>query len=78
MQALVSKEFNMRLDEFYNPEKDRSASRSIDDVRKTKLTLETLNKLRKYREIKKSETIEQKKFASLMYAKQAQADTGGF
>jgi hypothetical protein len=53
----------MRLDEFYNPEKDRSASRKIDDVRKTKLTLETLNKLRKYREIKKSEQIEQKKFA---------------
>ena len=68
----------MRLDEFYNPEKDRSASRKIDDVRKTKLTLETLNKLRKYREIKKSEQIEQKKFASLMYAKQPQGDTGGF
>ncbi len=68
----------MRLDELYNPEKDRSASRSIDDVRKTKLTLETLNKLRKYREIKKSEQIEQKKFASLMYAKNPQADQGGF
>jgi len=66
----------MRFDELYNPEKDRSARRKIDDVRKTKLTLETLNKLRKYREIKKSEQIEQKKFASLMYAKQPQADAG--
>ena len=35
----------MRLDEFYNPQKDRSARRDFDDTRKTKLTLETLNKL---------------------------------
>ena len=62
----------MRLDEFYNPEKDRSAKKHIDDTRKTKLTLETLIKLRKYREIKKSENIEQREFASLIYAKQAE------
>ena len=36
-------------------------------------TLKTLNKLRKYREIKKSENIEQREFASLMYAKAAEA-----
>lgn len=68
----------MRLDEFYNPQNDRSAKRDFDDTRKTKLTLETLNKLRKYRELKKQENIEQAEFASIMYAKQAQADTGGF
>tara|TARA_B100000902_G_scaffold390404_1_gene439258 strand:+ start:1230 stop:1433 length:204 start_codon:yes stop_codon:yes gene_type:complete len=62
----------MRLVEFYNPEKDRSAKKHIDDTRKTKLTLETLSKLRKYREIKKSENIEQREFAALMYAKQAE------
>ena len=28
----------MRLVEFYNPEKDRQATRNIDDTRKTKLT----------------------------------------
>lgn len=59
----------MRLVEFYNPEKDRQATRKIDDTRKTKLTLEALGKLRKYRELKKSENLERKKLASLMYAK---------
>mgnify|MGYP001237271917 CR=1 FL=1 len=59
----------MRLDEFYNPEKDRQATRKLDDTRKAKLTLEALNKLRKYRELKKSEDMERKKLASLMYSK---------
>ena len=69
----------MRLDEFYSPEKDRSAKRDFDDTRKAKLTLETLNKLRKYRELKKRENLEQAEFASIMYAKQQQeADAGGF
>jgi len=63
----------MRLTEFYNPENDRSVGRSLDDTRKAKLTLKTLNKLRKYREIKKSENLEQREFASLMYAKAAEA-----
>jgi hypothetical protein len=39
----------MKLTEFYNPEADRSATRDFDDTRKTKLTLLSLNKLRKYR-----------------------------
>ena len=59
----------MRLDEFYNPEKDRQATRKMDDTRKSKLTLEALNKLRNYRELKKSEDMERKKLASLMYSK---------
>ena len=59
----------MRLDEFYNPEKGRQATRKLDDTRKAKLTLEALNKLRKYRELKKSEDMERKKLASLMYSK---------
>ena len=59
----------MRLDEFYNPEKDREATRNMDDTRKSKLTLEALSKLRKYRELKKSENLERKKLASMMYAK---------
>jgi len=63
----------MRLTEFYNPENDRSVGRTLDDTRKAKLTLKTLNKLRKYREIKKSENLEQREFASLMYAKAAEA-----
>ena len=59
----------MRLDEFYNPQKDRQATRKLDDTRKAKLTLEALNKLRKYKDLKKSEDMERKKLASLMYSK---------
>ncbi len=40
----------MKLNEFYDPQNDRSVTRDFDDTRKTKITLETLNKLRKYRE----------------------------
>lgn len=66
----------MKLDEFYNPEKDQSVNRDFDDSRKPIFTLEALNKLRKYRELKKSDNIEQAKFAAVMYAKPTQADTG--
>lgn len=66
----------MKLDEFYNPENDRSVKLDFDDTRKGRLTLEALNKLRKYRELKKAENLEQAKFASVMYAKPVQADTG--
>ena len=66
----------MKLTEFYNPEQDQSVKRDINDSRKPIFTLEALNKLRKYRELKKSENIEQAKFAATMYAKQASADTG--
>jgi|TARA_B110000977_G_scaffold140123_1_gene177872 hypothetical protein len=64
----------MKLTEFYNPEADRSVQRDFDDTRKTKLTLDSLNKLRKYRELKKKENIEQAEFASIMYAKQSESD----
>ena len=63
----------MRLDEFYNPEKDREATRKLDDTRKAKLTLEAL---RKYRELKKSENLERRKLASLMYSKAGGEDSG--
>jgi hypothetical protein len=64
----------MRLDEFYNPEFDDFQKRSQDDTRKSKLTLEMLNKLRKVREIKKAEELEHDKFVKTMYA--APTDTG--
>jgi len=68
----------MRLVEFYNPENDKSVPRDFDDTRKGRLTLEALNKLRKYRELKKAENIEQEEFASIMYSKPAQASTPDF
>jgi hypothetical protein len=58
----------MRLNEFYNPEFDAFQRRQQDDTRKSKLTLETLNKLRKVRAIKQAEEIEHNKFVKTMYA----------
>lgn len=66
----------MRLDEFYNPENDDFAKRSVHDSRKAKMTLEQLNKLRKYRDIKAAEEAEHEKFVRVMYAQPAQ-DGGG-
>ena len=68
----------MRLVEFYNPENDKATPRDFDDTRKGGLTLEALNKLRKYRELKKAENLEQEEFASLMYSRPAQASTDPF
>jgi hypothetical protein len=68
----------MRLVEFYNPEKDKQVPRDLEDTRKGRLTLEALNKLRKYRELKKAEMIEQEEFAAIMYAKPVQASTSDF
>ena len=42
----------------------------------SKLTLEALSKLRKYRELKKSENLERRKLASLMYSKAGGEDSG--
>ena len=43
-----------------------------------RITLEALNKLRKYRELKKAENLEQEEFASIMYAKAAQTPASDF
>ena len=66
----------MRLNEFYDPESDKATPRDWDDTRKGRLTLEALNKLRKYRELKKAEAESHKKLASVMYAKPTDASGG--
>lgn len=58
----------MRLDEFYDPSKDEWQKRSVNDTRKSKLTLRELNKLRKLCDIKTAEQKEREKFARVMYA----------
>lgn len=63
----------MRLDEFYSPESDKFAKSDVVDLRKTKFTLEHLNKLRKVREIKDLENREYEEFVKVMYATPAQA-----
>lgn len=57
----------MRLDEFYNPEKDRGSMRKLGDTRRNMLSLEKLNKLRRYRELKKMEMAERAEFVKVMY-----------
>lgn len=58
----------MRLNEFYDVENDKWEAREAEDTRKNKLTLEDLNKLRKYRDIKRQEEQEHDKFVRVMYA----------
>ena len=67
----------MRLDEFYKPEEDKGTTRTIQDTRKGKLTLEELNKLRKYREIKTAEEAEHDEFVRTMYAQPADDPAAG-
>lgn len=62
----------MRLREFYNPENDQYAAKSADDTRKPVLTLQQLNKLRKYRDIKRAEELEHDEFVSMMYGAPAE------
>lgn len=57
----------MRLNEFYSPEDDQYAQRDEADTRTPVLTLEQLNKLRKYRDIKRAEELEHDEFVSTMY-----------
>ena len=64
-QDLRQRVYNMRLNEFYNPEFDEFQKADAEKRRKPKLTLEQLNKLRKVRAIKRAEDIEHKKFVTI-------------
>jgi hypothetical protein len=66
----------MRLNEFYDPEKDEFAKADKEDTRKNKLTLEDLNKLRKYRDIKRAEEHAHEKFVRVMYAQPSEEGGG--
>jgi hypothetical protein len=67
----------MRLNEFYDPEKDQENRRDREDVRKQKLTLKDLNRLRKYRDYKRLEDAENMKFVSSMYTSGSEEAGGG-
>ena len=54
-ELLEHQSYNMRLNEFYNPEFDEFQKKHQDDTRKPKMTLETLGKLRKSRELQRAE-----------------------
>lgn len=57
----------MRLDEFYNPEQDRSVKIASTDTRKTRLTLKDISRLRRYRDIKRQEKLQHDQFVKTMY-----------
>lgn len=57
----------MRLDEFYDPSKDKQSQYNKDDTRKSRLTLNILNRLRKLRDIQAAEREVYNEFAKKMY-----------
>ena len=56
---------------------DIESTLHIDDTRKPKLTLRILDKLRKMRELKRLETIQQREFIHQIYG-EPEADQQGF
>tara|TARA_Y100001970_G_scaffold273960_1_gene372985 strand:+ start:351 stop:551 length:201 start_codon:yes stop_codon:yes gene_type:complete len=56
------------IKENYFPEDDQFHQADITDSRKTKLTLQHLNKLRKVREMRKADIDKNKEFVATMYA----------
>jgi len=58
----------LELKENYFPGEDRYHQASINDSRKTRLTLKHLNKLRKVREMRKLDKEKNQEFVATMYA----------
>ena len=68
----------MRLDEFYNPDADKTNKYDLDDTRKPKLSLENLNKLKRIKLFKKTELESRKDFVQKIYRRpDANAGMGG-
>tara|TARA_B000000565_G_scaffold255758_1_gene237756 strand:- start:215808 stop:216080 length:273 start_codon:yes stop_codon:yes gene_type:complete len=63
----------MRIDEIYDPARDRSVVRLSTDVRRPQLTLKHLQQMRKSRDFKRIEEIERMKLMQIMYG----GDVGG-
>lgn len=68
-QQMRSNEF---LREYYDAEDNDYANRKIDDVRSNRLTLKHLNKLRKQREINKTEHAVRSDRVQQIYRRPAQ------
>ena len=50
----------------------------LDDTRKPKLTLEDINKLRKYKEFKQAQDAKRDSVVAVVYATPAEQNPGGF
>ncbi len=60
------------IKETYFPQDDQFHQAEITDSRKTRLTLQHLNKLRKVREMRKADIEKNKEFVATMYAQPVQ------
>ena len=52
----------------YKTDDDQLAKKHLNDTRKPSITLKTLNKLRKMKELRKFDLLKQQEFISHMYA----------
>jgi|TARA_B110000503_G_scaffold92372_1_gene139305 hypothetical protein len=63
---------NEFLLEYYDAEDDEFGNRKIDDVRRSRLTLKHINRLRKQREIHKTEHAARTERVSQIYRKSSE------
>ena len=63
---------NEFLLEYYDAEDDEFGNRKIDDVRRSRLTLKHINRLRKQREIHKTEHVARTERVSQIYRKSSE------
>ena len=65
----------MRQDEFVSSVQtidDELAKRDLNDTRKPSITLKSLNKLRKMRELRRFEQVKEKDFLPIMYGSETE------
>lgn len=61
----------------YDPSRDRINARSRSDTRKPKLTLMTLNRLKKLRALRKLEAFKRQDLLAVMYGQPSEEQGGG-
>lgn len=62
---------------YYDPSLDHLKQRHLDDTRKPKLMLKSLNKLKKMRSLKKLEKLKRQDLLGIMYGEPAGGDDMG-
>lgn len=68
--------FEAKDDSMYDPEDDQTVYK-LTDTRKSKLTLQILNNLRKYREFKKNEAAKRDSVVAIVYSQPSGDDQAG-
>lgn len=71
--------FDPLTESYYDPEQDKIFKQSIEDKHKPKLTLRSINKMKKIRATRKLEDVKHQQTVSVMYGGGSQEDDmGGF